>query len=82
METRQHEIKDELAALDPKAIDRDELTRALAAFDPIWDVLLTPEKERVMGLLIERIDFGGNTGKMTIQWRLAGFGQLADEVGS
>ena len=56
------------------------MARALVAFDPIWDVLLTPERERVLQLLIERIDYDGATQQLTITWRLSGFGQLADEI--
>jgi len=77
---RQGKVKDELAALDTQAIDRDEMARALEAFDPIWDVLLMPEKERVLQLLIEQIDYDGN--RLDIAWRLAGFGQLVEEIGS
>ena len=80
-ESRQAEVKTELATLDVQAIDRDELARALEAFDPIWDVLLTTEKERVLQLLIEKIDYDGATQKLAITWRLSGFGQLADEIG-
>ena len=50
-----NQIKAELVTLDMQAIDRDDLARALNAFDPIWDVLLTPEKERVLQLLVEQI---------------------------
>jgi hypothetical protein len=35
-----------------------------------------------MRLLIERIDYDGGTGSLDIAWRLAGFGQLAEEIGS
>ena len=80
-ESRQAEIKTELATLDAQNIDRTQLARALEAFDPIWDVLLTPEKERVLQLLIERIDYDGATQQLAITWRLSGFGQLADEIG-
>ena len=80
METRTHEIDDELAALKAQDVDRDDLARALEEFDPIWDALLIPERERVMRLLVESIDYDGGTGTMAIGWRLAGFGQLAAEV--
>ena len=80
LEQRQAEIGNELADLATRVVDREELARALEAFDPIWDVLLTPEKERVLRLLIERIDYDGSTQKLEITWRLAGFGQLAAEV--
>jgi len=79
-EARKTEIQSELADLDKQSIDRDELARALVEFDELWSVLLTPERERVLHLLIDRIDFDGGTQKLAITWRLAGFGQLADEV--
>jgi hypothetical protein len=82
LESRQAEIKTEMATLNTKAIDRADLADALEAFDPIWDVLLTPEKERVLKLLVAHIDYDGSTQRMTIHWRLSGFGQLADEVSS
>ena len=81
-ESRQTEIKAELAAFDVQAIDRDELARALVEFNDLWSVLLTPERERVLRLLIERIDFDGSANQLDIVWRLTGFGQLAEEIGS
>ena len=80
IEARLAEIADELETLKTQEVDRDDLARALEEFDPIWDVLLTPEKERIMRILIERIEISGKSGKLAIAWRLAGFGQLAAEV--
>ncbi len=81
LETRQQEIPDELATFDAQAIDRDDLARALEAFDPIWDALLMPERERMLKLLIERIDYDASTQELAIAWRLSGFGELASELG-
>ena len=80
IEARLREIDDELDALKNQDVDREDLARALAEFDPIWDALLLPERERVLRLLVETIDYDGGAGTMAIQWRLAGFGQLAAEV--
>ena len=82
LESRKKETKAELAVLDAQAVDRTDLARALEAFDPIWDVLLSPEKERVLQLLIKRVDYDGGCGRLGIAWRLSGFGQLAKEIGS
>jgi site-specific DNA recombinase len=79
LENRQIEI--ELANLDTQVIDREHLARALEEFDELWSVLLTPERERVLKLLIETINYDGVTEELTIDWRLAGFGELAAEVG-
>ena len=80
LEARQVEVREQIATLKAQEIDREELAIALQEFDPIWDALLTPERERVMKLLIDRIDYNGEAGRMEIRWRLAGFGQLADEI--
>ena len=81
VESRLSEIDDELDRLKAQDVDRDDLARALEEFDPIWEALLIPERERVMRLLIERIDYDGRAAEMVIQWRLSGFGELAAEVG-
>ena len=49
-----------------------QASRALAA--PIWEVLLAPEKERILKLLIERIDYDGS--RLAVRFRA-----LAGEVG-
>ena len=81
LENRQREIETELSDLNTQAIDSEHLTRTLEEFAPIWDVLLTPERERVLKLLIETITYNGATQKLVINWRLSGFGELAAEVG-
>ena len=70
----------EAVALKTQDVDRNDLARALEEFDPIWDALLIPERERVLRLLVESIDYDGGDGTMSIQWRLTGFGELAAEV--
>ena len=82
LEARLSEIDDELAALKNQDVDRDDLARSLEEFTPIWEALLIPERERVLRLLVERIDYDGAAGTMAIQWRLAGFGKLAEEIGT
>ncbi len=82
LESRQAEIKVELAALNAQAIDRDELARALVEFNELWSVLLTPERERVLQLLIDRVEYDGADGQLNITWRLGGFGQLVEELGT
>jgi len=80
MEARDVEVQAEIAARDAQVVDREDLDKTLEAFDPLWDVLLTPEKERILQLLIDRIEYNGESQEMTIAWRLGGFGELAKEV--
>ena len=80
LEARQAEVRTQIAALDAQHVDEADVARALEAFDPIWEVLLAPERERVLRLVIRQIDYRADTGKLEIAWRLPGFGELAAEV--
>ena len=81
LDTRLAEVRTREAALAATHVDEADVARALQDFDELWSVLLTTEKERVLGLLIAGIRYDGSTGKLDIDWRIAGFGQLAQEVG-
>jgi site-specific DNA recombinase len=60
LERRQRELADKP---EHQAIDVDAVGRALAQFTELWDVLLAPERERVVRLLIERLDYDGENVK-------------------
>jgi len=81
IENRIAEIRTEKTDLESQDFDQANVAAALQEFDPLWEVLLTPEKERVLGQLVERIDYDGESEELTIQWRLSGFNELADEIG-
>ena len=80
LEDRLREVRDQQAQLDAVQVDENDLARALEQFDPIWEVLLTPEKERILGLLIDRIDYHGEHGTLSIAFRLPGIATLAAET--
>jgi site-specific DNA recombinase len=82
LEARLAEVREREAALATQQIDEADLARALEAFDPIWEVLLTPERERILNLLIERVSYDGSTGKLDIAFDFAGIATLAAEVAS
>jgi site-specific DNA recombinase len=54
----------ELAAADPR-----ELQKTLEQFDPIWDTLPTRDQERLIRILISKVAYDGQTGKVTISFR-------------
>jgi site-specific DNA recombinase len=82
MERRQREVADRLVALDGQEVDPDAVGRALAQFTEIWDVLLTPERERVVRLLIEQVRYDGATGTLRFAFSPAGFSLLAADLAS
>jgi site-specific DNA recombinase len=45
----------------------------------VWDRLTTPEQARIVQLLVERIDYDGAAGMVSITFRQAGVRMLAVE---
>ncbi|MBA3480191.1 MAG: hypothetical protein H0T51_00115 [Pirellulales bacterium] len=52
----------------------------MALFDSVWDSLTPPEQVRVVQLLVERVDYDGATGKVSITFHPSGIKTLADEL--
>ena len=79
-ELRLADIQADLAALERQTVDEGELTRALAAFDPVWEQLSTREQARVLQLLIERVEYDGRSGDVAMTFHAAGIRTLNAEV--
>ena len=48
-ERRMAELRDEFAVIESETVSPDEVQRAIALFDPIWDMLFPRERSRVVG---------------------------------
>jgi hypothetical protein len=44
LEQRMAELRDELAAIQRESVSTAQIQRAVALFDPVWDMLLVPER--------------------------------------
>ncbi len=78
-EERLTQVRDELTRLERGMIDEDEVARALAAFDPVWETLTLREQARVLGLLIQRVDYDGDKGTVSVTFHPAGIETLSRE---
>ncbi|HYC99867.1 MAG TPA: recombinase family protein [Phycisphaerales bacterium] len=63
---RAAEIDAETAALQAGLITRDEATDAARGFEPLWRSLSTHEQARLVRLLVERVDYDGAEGQVSI----------------
>jgi site-specific DNA recombinase len=79
-ERRATEIDEEAAALNRGRVTEEEVEGALAAFDPVWEALAPREQARVVGLLVERVDFDGPSAEVSVTFRPTGIRALADEL--
>jgi site-specific DNA recombinase len=82
LERRKREVAERLAALDGQDVDPAAVGRALAQFTDLWGVLLAPERERVVRLLIDHIDYAAVNGELTITFSATGAKLFAAEIGS
>ena len=80
-EQRAAEIKDQLSAVGGQMVGEEEVRQALSAFDPVWATLTPHEQTRIVQLLVERVDFDGARGKVSITFHPSGIKTLADEFG-
>jgi hypothetical protein len=69
IDQRLADIKTDLASINRKTVDRDDITAALSSFGPVWDELYPVEKTRIVNLLIERVEYRSTTGNLYISFR-------------
>jgi site-specific DNA recombinase len=77
LEHRAAEVREELDAISRRTLAAHEMAQALTEFDPVWSMLTNREKIRIIHLLIERIDYNGATGEMSIAFRPNGIKTLS-----
>jgi hypothetical protein len=62
LEDRMAELRDELAVIERETVSPDAVQRAIALFEPIWDMLLPRERSRILHLLLESAIYQGRAG--------------------
>ena len=81
LETLDQKVTDIQAQIDSHSQlrpDPTDLAESLSVFDEIWEVLLQAEKERIISLLIDSIDYDGTT--LGIEFSPAGVRLLSEEL--
>ena len=62
--------------MEAGAIDEHEATEALRQFDPIWNELKPRDQTRLLRLLIQRVEYDGKSGTVSITFHPDGFNAL------
>ena len=79
-EQRLTEIRDDSLALSRQMVSTQEVTDALAALDPVWETLAPKEQARIVRLLVERVEYDGEKGKVTMTFRPSGLRALGEDL--
>lgn len=80
-EQRLSQIQDQRIKVERGLIGDTEVRQALLAFSPVWETLTPKEQERLIGLVVERIDYDGGSGKIAVTFHETGIKTLAGEQG-
>jgi site-specific DNA recombinase len=79
-ERRATEVREQVLVLSRDLVDQREVAKAMSIFDPVWDSLTPREQTRIVQLLVERVDYDGASGKVSITFHPSGIKTLADEL--
>ncbi len=79
-EQRGTQVREELVRLGGELVDEKDVTQALAAFDPVWETLAPREQVRVIRLLVQRVDYDGDKGTVSVSFHPAGIKTLSREA--
>jgi site-specific DNA recombinase len=82
LERRRREVADRLAAVAAQDVEPEEVRQALAQFTDVWDVLLTPERERIVRLLFDHIEYNGPSNELRFTLSPLGVATLVTNVTS
>lgn len=77
---RSADILADLDVLSTEQLNEADVATALAEFDSVWQVLSPKEQARVLHLLIERIDYHGETGDVTLTFQPTGLSSLSAAI--
>ena len=80
IEQRLSEVRDELQALQRQLIDEVDVTTALGQFDNVWQSLKVAEQNRLIRLLIERVDYSGEAGTIVVTFQPNGIRTLLEQA--
>jgi site-specific DNA recombinase len=78
-EGRLARVKEQVTTIRRQSVNEGEAAEALRAFGPLWDELTPTERNRMVGLLVQRVDYDGATGRVTIAFHPTGIRTLAEQ---
>jgi len=77
---RLEQAQEEAEALRGARLDGRALRAALRQFLPVWDELFPAERRRVLGLLLERVEYDAPAGALTLRFNDAGVALLLEQA--
>lgn len=80
IEQRLSVVRDQLQSLDGELIDESDVTTALGQFDTLWESLKVAEQNRLIRLLVERVDYDSQAGTIVVTFQPSGIRSLIQQA--
>jgi site-specific DNA recombinase len=80
LEARAAVLSDQAQALKGGIVSPEEIARVLGDFDRLWESLTPREQCRVIQLLVQRVEYDGGTGKVSITFHPTGIKSLGAKL--
>lgn len=65
-------IDKELAEVDTNTSDAPAIESAVLSFDPIWEAMTLRDQIRLINMVVKRVDYDGESGRVTITFHPIG----------
>jgi len=78
-EQRTSHLDDKIARIKVNLLDDQQAQAAMEQFEPVWASLSPGEQARVIHLLVQRVEFDGEQGRVSITFRANGIKTLAQQ---
>jgi site-specific DNA recombinase len=75
-EQRLSELRCQLERVQAMQVTKNEVDAALESFTPLWETLSPREQARVLRLLVQRVEYDGVNGKVSIRFHANGIKSL------
>jgi site-specific DNA recombinase len=71
--------REQILAANQLIVDERDVAAALSEFGPVWETISPREQARIIRLLIERVDYDGDAGTVSLTFRPSGIQALSQE---
>jgi len=72
-------LNEKIAVLEQRMLEPDELAGAIESFDPLWESLPPAHKEKLIRLLIERVEYDGTDESISVTFHPTGIRTLTQQ---
>jgi site-specific DNA recombinase len=79
-EHRLTESREEIIALEKSKIDEQEVAHGLADFEQVWSLLSLREQERLLKLIVARVDYDGRDETISLSFHPTGIKTLHEQT--